>query len=345
MVEKGTPGGIINDAGRFLDWHSSQTLEDLTRPRDETVAGKQETNPTTKSPTMQAPGQLPADASGQGHLSDGEKEHQEGAASNNNGVYGILSSALGMASSAVASRVAAFAPASLKMDHDGESSSSNVSIASADGDSASHDASLANKDNIAADGTSARSSVDSVVLSETGSQGRSSEPSPPTGLSQAQSHQEKELRKLQNRMRKAQEKLERAQGRRRAKHGNGNDKATDVESDTAGVQGKDKDKENDDQALAKLREKHEREIARQEEKYRRELQRLVDKRAAEREEKANLVRELERARAERDAARKEAEILRERVSELQRQNTRLVAKLGREGVDVEGLEGLRKEVL
>ncbi|AEO57948.1 hypothetical protein MYCTH_2304795 [Thermothelomyces thermophilus ATCC 42464] len=129
------------------------------------------------------------------------------------------------------------------MDHDGESSSSNVSFASADEGSASHDASLANKDDIAADDTSARSSVDSVVLSETGSQGLSSEPSPPTGLSQAQSHHEKELRKLQNRMRKAQEKLERAQARRRAKHGNSNDKATDVESDTAGIQGKDKDKE------------------------------------------------------------------------------------------------------
>ncbi|KAL2164244.1 hypothetical protein VTH06DRAFT_3460 [Thermothelomyces fergusii] len=357
MVEKGTPGGIINDAGRFLDWLSSQTLEDLTKPRDQTVAAKQGTEPATTSPAMQAPGQLPADALVRGQLSDGGKEPQEGAASNSNGVYGILSSALAIASSAVASRVAAFAPPSLTRDYDDDESSSisNISFTSAGEGPVSRGASLANENNIATDGASVPSPVDSAALSEIGSQGFSSEPTPPAGVTQAKSHHEKELRKLQNRMRKAQEKLERAQARRRTKHGNGNDKTTGVEDDTAGVQGKDKNRENDDQALAKLREKHEREIARQEEKYRRELQRLADKRAAEerkaearrrkaveREEKADLTRKLERALAERDVARKEAEILRERVGELQRQNTRLVAKLGRKGVDV---EGLAKEVL
>ncbi|KAL2156356.1 hypothetical protein VTH82DRAFT_1101 [Thermothelomyces myriococcoides] len=342
MVEKGTPGGIINDASRFLDWLSSQTLEDLTKPRDETTAGGQGIK---KSPAIQASGQPPADASVGGHLSGGEKRQEE-AASNSNGVYGMLSSALAMASSVVASRVAAFAPPSLKVDDDYESSSSNVNFTSADESSASHNASFANKENITADDASARSSLDSAALSETGSQAPSNEPAPSAGLTKAQLNHEKELRKLQNRMRKAQEKLERTQARRRNKHGNGNDKPTDGENDAAGIQ----DKENDDQALAKLREKHEREIARQEEKFRRELQRLAEKRAAEerkaearrrkaaeREEKVDLARKLERVQAERDVARKEAEILRERVGELQRQNTRLVARLGKEGVNVEEL--------
>ncbi len=30
MVEKGTPGGIVNDAGRFFNWVSSKKHEDFT---------------------------------------------------------------------------------------------------------------------------------------------------------------------------------------------------------------------------------------------------------------------------------------------------------------------------
>lgn len=48
-------------------------------------------------------------------------------------------------------------------------------------------------------------------------------------------------------------------------------------------------------------------------------------------------KELEHTQAERDVVRGEVEMLRDRVGELQRQNTRLVARLGKQGVNVDGL--------
>lgn len=362
MVEKGTPGGIINDAGKFLKWFSTQTMDDLTKSR--TMEGDgvvQETKPTGESPTQETPGQLPVDASVEDHVPvedrvpDGESGYQEGRSPSNSGIYGMLSSALGMATSAVTDRVAAFAPSAGATDSDfsdDESDISEASFASAEeGLNSPPDASTS-RNNISNNDSSANieaaSAADNTsTFSESTSQILSREPTPAAGFSQAQSQHEKELGKLQQRMRKAQEKLERAQARRRAKHsGNSNGTITD-EADATDS----KEKEKEDQALAKLRDKHAREIARQEDKYRRELQRLADKRAAEerkaegrrkkaaeREDKANLAMELDRVRAERDVARKEIEMLAERVGELQAQNTMLVAKLGKAGVDVGGLK-------
>ncbi|KAK4156722.1 hypothetical protein C8A00DRAFT_30385 [Chaetomidium leptoderma] len=360
MVEKGTPGGIINDAGKFLKWLSSQTMEDLTKPRmsQTDVTGQRETKPTGESPVEETPGQLPADTSAQDQLLDGEVEYQEEMPqASNSGIYGMLTSALGLATSAVAGRVAAFAPSSKATDSDisdAESDTSEASFASAEEGSGSQpDTTLPNSNNITEttselDNTSTRSAHS--TLSDL-----SREPTASAGggaLSQAQFQHEKELRKLQQRMRKAQEKLERTQARRRAKSSNGATTASsNGEADTTdpltGTAASVKEAEKkDDAALAKLRDKHAREVARQEEKYQRELQRLADKRAAEarkaeerrkkaaeREGKADLAMALERVKAERDVARKEVDMLSERVGELQAQNTMLVARLGREGVD------------
>ncbi|KAJ4304201.1 hypothetical protein N0V88_001813 [Collariella sp. IMI 366227] len=243
MVEKGTPGGIIGDAGKFLKWLASQSMEDVTKPRAE---GAEKTNVGAAEHDEQSR-EVPTATSAENQLPDDESDdQQEMPPASNSGIYGLLTSAL-------------------------------------------------------------------------------------------------ELSKLQQRMRKAQEKLERAQAKRRAKHNGNNNGGTDGTTDTP-----DPEKEKEDDALAKLREKHAREVARQEEKYQRELQRLADKRAAEerkaeerrkkaieREEKGNLAMELERVKAERDVARKEVEILQAQVGELQGQNTRLVVRLGKKGVNVE----------
>lgn len=335
MVEKGTPGGIVNDAGRFLKWLSSQTMEDLTtRSTDE--VDKVEMKPTGESPGAEQPGRLPANTSAQDQLADGESTHHEEQPPSS-GLYGMLASALGAASSVVASRVAAFAPAYVVSNSDASSdesdSSSEASFESAD--EGSPETSLVDtslKDGPAMDAASTQS-INST-LSESTPRSLSREP---TTVARAHTMHEKELRKLQQRMNKAQEKLERAQARRHAKNGNKNNTAIDDEMA--------KEKEKDDQALAKLREKHEREVAKQEAKYQREIKRLEEKRAAEerkaeerrrkvaeREERANVQMELERTRAERDLALKQVEMLKERVGELQAQNTMLVAKLGKEGV-------------
>ncbi|KAK3295705.1 uncharacterized protein B0H64DRAFT_460264 [Chaetomium fimeti] len=371
MVEKGTPGGIINDAGKFVKWLSSQSMEELMNPRPTMEKGREKgTKPTGESPVNEGPGRLPADTAAEDQLPDGEAGYQEGPSANNSGIYGMLSSALGMATSAVASRVAAFTPASIETDSDisdYESDNSDGSFASAeDGPTTQVDTSLSSKDDNSnkVDTTPAAENASNhsthSLLSETTSQALSREQTPSAGLSQAQAQHEKELRKLQQRMHKAQEKLERAKARRLAKQNNNNNNnsnnsnsngatTTDPDTDSKTKQ-EQQQQDQDDQALTRLHEKHAREVARQEAKYQRELQRLAEKRAAEerktaerrrkaaeREERGNLAMELGRARAERDVARKEVEMLRERVGELQGQNTRLVARLGREGVGLEGL--------
>ncbi|KAK4123352.1 hypothetical protein N657DRAFT_690965 [Parathielavia appendiculata] len=351
MVEKGTPGGIINDAGKFLKWLSAQTMDDLTKSIS-SHSDQRETKTTGESPAQEQPGQLPTDTSAEDHLPDGEAEPREQPSANNSGIYGMVSSALGMATSAVASRVAAFAPKLTDSDRsDDESDTSEASFASA-AEEGSHPESTIRDHNNAetaspTDGASTHSAPS--TLSEQDAQTLSLTPS--ATFLQVKSQHEKELGKLQSRMRKAQEKLERAQARRQAKNNNTTAAAAASKGDSASDETKQKQKEKDDQALAKLREKHEKEIAKQEEKFRRELQRLADKRAAEerkaearrkkaaeREERGNLAMELERVKAERDVARKEVDMLRERVGELQGQCTMLVARLGKEGIDVAELK-------
>merc|ERR1712000_177979 len=55
------------------------------------------------------------------------------------------------------------------------------------------------------------------------------------------------------------------------------------------------------------------------------------KKAAEREERSNLTLELEKVRTERDVALKQVELLQMQVGELQKENTALVARLGKAG--------------
>jgi hypothetical protein len=338
MVERGTPGGVISDAGKFLKWLSSQSLEDLTAPRGE-GEDQQETSSAGVEQTEQQP---PATTPSQDHLRNGDTgHHNEPPPASGTGIYGLLTSALGAASSAVASRVAAFAPSSTEITDsdasDDESISSEGSFASAEEGSAPNHHPNPMESTSALDAASIQTTHSTV--SSTAPLSRSATP-----LSHAQTQHEKELGKLQQRMQKAKEKLERTQARRLAKRSSN---TSNPEVDGA------KETEKDDQALAKLREKHARELAKQQDKYQRELERLATKRAAEerkkaerrkkaaeREEKADLQMELERVKAERDVARKEIEMLRERVGELQGQNTMLVARLGREGLLPAKGEGL-----
>lgn len=171
---------------------------------------------------------------------------------------------------------------------------------------------------------------------------------------------DKELKKLEERRRKAQEKIAKMQERIGARAAASAEKSSSASTSSGGKDQKEKDKEREreEAVLAKLRAKHEREVARQEEKYQRELKRLEakrvheEKRAAERrrktlerEARANAATELEAARAERDAARAERDVanrqidlLKDQVGELQAQNTKLVAILGKHGL-LPGLKG------
>ncbi|KAK4639290.1 hypothetical protein QC761_706960 [Podospora bellae-mahoneyi] len=353
MVEKGTPGGIVNDAGQFLKWFEAQQQrsddDETAVDGDHEGEGEEVSKAEGKKPEKIENGgavdssvliQLrDTDHNGEVHRHD-----KRGEVTPPSGFYGMIASALGAAGSAVASKVATLAGStiatedeeSLFNDDDDESdTSSELSFASASeghnaegggGDNDVTAAGLLSKADSHNDVASTLSSVSPSSLHSNDDNNSVAHTSHSASLS---SQHEKELKKLQERMKKAQAKLERSHQRRHHNHH------------------KESDEVKEEAALQRLKEKHERGIAKQKEKYEREVRRLAEKKQQEekkkeekrrkmqeREERADLAMELERTRAERDVARKEIEILRGQVGDLQRENTMLVARLGKMGVGV-----------
>ncbi|KAK4218070.1 reticulocyte-binding protein 2 a [Rhypophila decipiens] len=360
MVEKGTPGGISNDANKFVRWISSTSVEELaggsgnvaqkTDAKDTLEHGldgsaakatpDQETQPGDKGTRSAARrNTYPSEETAPSSLQTAPSAPQ--------GFYGMISGALGAATSVVASTIGAFTGSARGTDSELDTETSDQCETDTDEDEAGYvsaedwgDGSSAPKITIAAtkppgvgdDDASARSTRSATISTTTSSNTPPSISATTTKSKRAatiSSQHEKELAKLQERRKKAEEKLARAQARR-LEH------ASDKHKNKA-------NSEND--AEAKLRERHEKEMAKQEAKYLRELKKLEEKRLneerkaaekqrrqREKEEKANKDMELERVKAERDVALKEIEILKDQVGDLQGQNTKLVAMLGRAGL-------------
>ncbi|KAK0674258.1 hypothetical protein QBC41DRAFT_309703 [Cercophora samala] len=367
MVEKGTPGGIVNDAGQFLKWFEAQQQrgeeEETVVNGDHKVNSEEEelSKAEGKKPEKMEPNGGVVDASVLNQLRDtdhnGEVHHhqKQGDITPPSGFYGMIASALGAAGSAVASRVATLAGSTIATededsltnddDDDESDTSSELSFASAsEGHNAEGDddvttaaataglskADSNNNNHNNNNNNDVASTLSSVSPSSLHSNDDNTSVAHTSHSASLSSQHEKELKKLQERMKKAQAKLERSHQRRHPNH-----------------QNKESEEAKEEAALQRLKEKHEREVAKQREKYEREVRRLAEKKvqeekkkeekrrkALEREERADLAMELERTRAERDVARKEIEILRGQVGDLQRENTMLVARLGKMGVGV-----------
>ncbi|KAI0200516.1 hypothetical protein F4808DRAFT_429240 [Astrocystis sublimbata] len=316
MIEKKTPEGIVTDAGKFIEWMSSKRYENMFDSNYDSTKATGEADQTT-IPTPVAPLKAAAGASKELKAA-GTAETNYPESPGAGGVYGMISGALGMLASAAASRLLG------PPEDDASESESGVSSPTLDDDTSSlhsfHSLDPTENEESTAKTGEGKEAAPSMN-SEAGEEIRQSSESTSTRSVQ----QEKELKKLEERKRKAEEKLRREQERALAK-----------QSDDA---------QRDQLALQKLREKHEREVAKQEEKYQRGRQKLEAKRAseekkaedrrrkqAEREMKANLSLELEKARAERDVVCKRNEALTEQVGQLQ---AKLVARLGHEGIAVD----------
>ncbi|OAA39501.1 START-like domain protein [Beauveria brongniartii RCEF 3172] len=334
LIEKGTPPGIVGDAGKFLKW----TTAGSRRGWDESVTAS-----TTKTPADEvndAEGSAPVAAtethinttSTINHLSRSDSNFQshdgdDNSVPSSNGIYGIITGIFGIASSVVANGLGlnyasseesiSTVPAITVQEHEDEGmesdSSSTRSFLSALEKRLSREP-RANNDGSQSEDS--KSTTTNPNASASAAAAAAPAPIGPAG--------EKELRKLQERRRKIDDKMVLMQSRLQSKS-----------------QG---DRAKDEASLAKLREKLDREAAKQEQKYRRELQKLEEKRenearkaehkrrkAAEKEEKSSMALELERVRAELALARQTGRILEGQVRELQAQNTQLVAKLGKMG--------------
>ncbi|KAI0486621.1 hypothetical protein F4859DRAFT_466296 [Xylaria cf. heliscus] len=327
IIEKKTPEGIATDASKFFQWISSEKFEKLL---DSNYESKQNTDETKESvtpscntsdiPSKSIPTLLKyPKAISASEIAEPDFPESPGAG----GVYGMISGALGMVASAAASRLLGSSG-----ENPSESDSEISSLDSEDNSSSIHS-------------FHSFEPTGSIEPAARAVEGEEPAPSISTGAGEDSLHSsestsvrspqhDKELKKLEERKRKTEEKLRRAEERALAK--------------------KTDDAQRDQLAQQKLREKHEREIAKHEEKYQRERLKLEAKRTneerkaeerrrkqIEREQKANLALELDKTRAERDIARKEIEILAEQVGKLQALNTKLVARLGREGIDLEDI--------
>ncbi|CAN8096999.1 unnamed protein product [Discula destructiva] len=303
MVEKGTPGGIVNDAGRFTKWLETKNPEDFDDSIELDV--KADGVESEAAPALPPrPGQTaPA-------LADRTRSGQTTTVADipPSGLYSMITGLVGGAASAVASHLPHISYLS------GQETDPN-SMDDSDSDSDSGRSFASAPEPAAQPEIGKNGSADLASLHSAKSDGSSSKAST--------TQHEKQLKKLQDRHRKLEEKMAKQQEKL--------------------LQGK--QNPADDNGLAKLKEKHDREIARQEENYRKEAKKLEEKRLreekkaeerrkkeAEKEARNNIAMELERTQVERDMALKQIDILKAQVGQLQSQNTKLVAKLGKLGL-------------
>lgn len=303
MVERGTPAGIVADAGKFLDWACRKEHE-VSPQVSEAVTTRDPSGSTSKDfDAKQTNDHL---AGPQGSSSANEPPEEAAAAP-----QGLLASLATMAKTGIESYSPQviidqlhgdpqLAPEQIKTSIPGEAKD-------ADDDLSISSTSFASAEEGYDDDTSAKS-ISSHSMKHT--------------ESIDQTPHDKELAKLQDRKRALDEKFAKS----REKELKDKENLTSKEQDR----------------LRKAEEKHRREIEKQEAKYRKEVAKLEAKRAKEtakeeerkkreldKDEKARLAREKEKLRQELEVMRIERDIFRDQVGALQQENTSLVARLGK----------------
>ncbi|KAM0176318.1 hypothetical protein ACHAPF_004968 [Botrytis cinerea] len=353
MIDRGTPSAIVSDAGKFLDWACSKTIEDLDsdddEPTEELVGGNNTAEPEKREHRHHHHHNPEKDLHNyqtNGHLAgidiQGEKSisvtagpamsavptQQQQPPANGGGLYGMVAGA----ATTAGALFAPYAPAIIadRLPHTTESSSAqnpgHVQFAS-EPSSAQISAPITRSRSLSSSSISSESTVDSFesALSFRKIASRDS-----AAVEKANVQQDKELQKLEEKKRKLFEKLEKAK-----------QKEADKKSE-------DGDKERE--AIRKAEEKHEREVKKIEGKHKKEMEKLERRKLREeqkQEEKRRKREDKEKGeelqqinaslRAEIEVLRREREVLRDQVGSVQRENTLLVGRMGRLGIPGEEL--------
>ncbi len=332
MVERGTPASIVADAYKFLDW-ATKLDEPVFKGKDGRPSMPLERRESFQS--WQANGHLaginekevvkePPNSS----TAITEEEAQETQPVPQSGMLGALTSTLN-----------AYAPQAVLNRLPGQHPSPKPATEPFPPPPTSADAMFEPDDAEASSITSTTSfaSADSHLGDTDEQQSISSSQVSPEKDKKPTTPHEKELQKLAQRRAALDKKLENTREKLKA----------DNDSQTA--------KERD--AIKKAEEKHEKEMKKQEEKFKREVRKLEEKkekeakkleerkkREADKDEKAKLTRERDEAREELDILKKEQEIWQKQVGDLQRENTRLIARVGKlEGTDGSAVKALVEE--
>ena len=364
MIERGTPGGIVSDASKFLDWACAKDLNDFVS--DSEVAGEDgeqderhekherngrehihekdlhnwETNghlagieEGSSTSTEQPPPSLKINNSaGEPRLGNPEAEPEN--TSNGNGVYSMVAGAAGIAGEYIATHATQVVSNNMPSHSTPSSPPSNGHPEQAK-ELVTERASLTSRrDSVSSIGSasSVGSFASALETYETAHERNDDASSQFTSRSDAESRimtaQDKELQKLTEKKRKLDEKLSKSREKELSKK----------REDTA----------KKEEAIRKVEEAHEKEVKKQEEKYKKEVEKLELKKAkeakkfedrkrkaGEKDERTRLMRELDEVKADNEVLRMEREILRGQVGNLQAENTSLAARIGKLGVQGE----------
>lgn len=343
MVERGTPGGIVADASKFLDWalkkeHSQDEVEALEKgdlehtqkkTREELEAYDTNGHLAGLDSEAEKAGasllEVPRGASMEIATAPGDWTHQGGlVATVTNAAYAGIET---YAPQIIIDRLPGHQPSRSMQSIDEVTGIAN-------GTSATLSRSISSASSIVTFASAEDHFDDTQSTRSTTSQTKS----PKSKDAAAMSPHERELEKLNERKKKLDEILAKAREK----------ELKDKEELTS----------KEEERLKRAEEKHAKEVAKQEEKYKKEVARLEAKRQKEaakaeerkrkeedKDEKRRLAREKDLMRQELEVVGKERDILREQVRALQRENTGLVLRLGRtdEGKDV--LKEVKREIM
>lgn len=315
MVERGTPGSIVTDAGKFLDWACRKEHPATEPGTEKTQNCDQEKNLEAPQTNGHLAGLETLDERTAPTSSEEEELVAEPPAAQPQG--GLLANI----TNATKAGVEAYAPRAM-IDRLGGSQQPQPSV--------DRNANGAHSD-IDDDDSSSTSTTMSFASAEEGiNESLSTNSSPLQDGSSKRtdspmhSRHERELAKLNERKKALDEKF-----------------AKSREKET-------RDKEvltsKEQERLRKAEEKHQREIAKQEEKYKKQVAKLEAKRVKEaskeedkrkkeqnKDEKARLTRERDEARQQLDVVKQERDILSDQLGTLQKENDSLAARLGKLG--------------
>ncbi|KAF2757966.1 hypothetical protein EJ05DRAFT_476254 [Pseudovirgaria hyperparasitica] len=334
MVERGTPGSIVTDASKFLDWACAKDendLEDGSKPNDAAAESTRKSIESKRFSVVENNAYLAGVGESIADRPSTSRTHSKTAIPTASdpqpAPVGIISSIAASLPTVIQTHL----PGSFVPDSSPSSSSdseSTLSFASADEFASSSDPSTPIPSSNSA--AASLSSIEPRALDDTDST-NSGIPSP------APSRHQKELDKIARQRTDLEDKLTKQRQR--------------AESRAA------EESKKGEQQASKAREKHARQIKQQQEKYEKEMARLEAKREKEarrlldRQRKEQDRTELAKVKRERDEsvqraliAEKEAALLQLRVGELQRENTALVGRVGRMDGGLEVLREVRDEV-
>lgn len=297
MVERGTPGGIVSDASKFLDWACSKNIEDFDSNEGIRTEHEQEKN---------AEGQIPP-IENEAHLRNTQLEEKgtESAAPGTPKLITNNSSDLPvMATGGINGSIFSHTPTGV-LSQTPEFSSKERNINNNDSSLRRSNSSISS---VSSDDSFA--SAVEVRRDEMGNNAASTELTEVRGGIAPDSPEFKQLKKLEKKKKNLDEKLLKAKKKDISKKSN--------------------DSVKDEEFLRKAEEKHRKEVERLERKKEKSLRKAEEKKrkADEKDEKARILRELEEARAEVGLLKKDKENLRIQVIELQAANKSMATTSG-----------------